>query len=499
MNPTASKVDAFDLVGTTLEEGKLLIQGVAGEGGFSVVYKAWHYGLETPVAVKCLHLPPSLVGEEYDGFLAKLKREGQLLHKLHRICPHIVQMIGTGSFTWRERSVPYIVLDWLDGADLDAWLAERRAAGLPPLSLEETITLLDSAAEALARAHANGVAHRDVKPSNLWVMKSDEGDYLKLLDFGIAKEFDANVPAAHKKTDVNARRPFTPEYAAPEQYNPKLGATGPATDVFALALVAVELLTGTCALGDDRALCALEACRTDLRPTPRAKGSSISDSADAVFLRALAVNPEHRYANVSEFWSALCLAAGLPTRRWSRPPRDANLTPPQPALVVDSPPPVPRPQPLPPATVVPPLAWVPPVTLERSPERSNVWNASSGPVVPPAPPRKPRKKNQASLYAMLAALLLGGALTYRLSRKAPPSQPDRPPPPPSATAAGTGPAATGSAGLVPSANRSGTPSSSGHGAAPSLSHRAVSAARCDPKLNPEQCGSQNNAFQLNPE
>ena len=310
--------DEFGLVGQVLEE-KISVESVLACGGFSVVYAGRHHNFEQAVAIKCLRttgLPRSQVKE----YLARFRREGQLLLKLCLATPNVVRIIDMGHTTRENVVIPYLVLERLEGSPLGDWFDARVRGSLPPLTLEEMVRLLDSGAEALAQAHSMGVAHRDVKPSNLWVV-SEKGrrERVKLIDFGIAKEFDVSVPSRHLQTQVAKPTAYTPTYGAPEQFaRGKGGATGPHTDVFAFALVCVELLSGLPALGEDDNDLTLrqEATRTDRRPTPRAKGVNVTDDVEAVFVRALAVDIQDRYANVAEFWRALSLAARFPIPGW---------------------------------------------------------------------------------------------------------------------------------------------------------------------------------------
>jgi serine/threonine protein kinase len=135
---------------------------------------------------------------------------------------------------------------------------------------------------------------------------ADQGSRCKLLDFGIAR---AARGIARDAAGV-VERAYTPAYAAPEQYEPTLGPTGPWTDVFALALVVVELVCGRQALrGDGVAILAAQACNPERRPTPRALGALVADEVEAVFERALEVDPLKRYADAGIFWKALEHAA----------------------------------------------------------------------------------------------------------------------------------------------------------------------------------------------
>ena len=311
--------DEFDLVGQVLEE-RIEIESVVGSGGFSVVYRARHHAFDEPVAVKCLRTS-GFSGAQLQEYLASFRREGQLLLKLCRATQNVVRILNMGDITRNGVLIPYLVLERLEGRGLDDWMDARSRRSLPPLTLEETVRLLDCGVEALARAHAMGIAHRDIKPSNLWVITDERGrEKIKLIDFGIAKQFDASLPLARLQTQLSKVAAYTPTYGTPEQFaRGKAGVTGPHTDVFATALVCVELLSGLPALGrdDDTDLILYqEATRTDQRPTPRARGAKVTDDVERVFLRALAVNIHDRYANAAEFWRALCHAARFPLPGW---------------------------------------------------------------------------------------------------------------------------------------------------------------------------------------
>ena len=173
--------------------------------------------------------------------------------------------------------VPYMVLEWLEGKSLDDLLVEERAAGVAPRSLEAVVELLGPVAEALSLAHKQGIAHRDVKPANIFVL--NQGG-VKLLDFGIAKVVQDAQKIGFGKTAGHITS-FTPLYGAPEQFNRAYGATGPWTDVFAFALVVSELVTGKESMaGDNLVQLAFTATNPASRPSPRTLGAYVTDEVE---------------------------------------------------------------------------------------------------------------------------------------------------------------------------------------------------------------------------
>jgi hypothetical protein len=207
-----------------------------------------------------------------------------------------------------------MVLEWLDGSPLDAILQQDQRQGLA-WTEDEVVGFLKRILPILDVAHQRGISHRDIKPANIFVMGSAARapeTPCKLLDFGVAKMVSdhAKFNAALAKTGV-AITSFTPRYGAPEQFTRSYGATGPWTDVYSVALVASEMLTGKVALqGEDLVQFGFSSANPAQRPTPRSLGAQVSDQLEAVFEKALAVGPADRFANAGEFLAASLAAAG---------------------------------------------------------------------------------------------------------------------------------------------------------------------------------------------
>jgi formylglycine-generating enzyme required for sulfatase activity/serine/threonine protein kinase len=310
--------DPLKLIGRTIAE-KYAVESVVGEGGFATVYKAMHIIWKRPVALKVFKAFGDFSEENRQKLLEEFIQEGALLADLSARTAAIVQARDIGMLDGEGASgVPFMVLEWLEGATLEAALADEKARGLPLRTAAEAVQLLDPAAEALALAHRKGVAHRDIKPANIFVIGDARGEAtVKLLDFGIAKVVSDAQKMAGTFTKTSGHvTSFTPAYGAPEQFSRTHGATGPWTDVFSLALIVVEMVTGCEGLqGDDFIQLAYSSANPERRPTPRTLGATVSDSVEAVVAKALSVKPVDRWQTAGDFWNALRLAVAMAPMR----------------------------------------------------------------------------------------------------------------------------------------------------------------------------------------
>ena len=316
----SSPHDTLALVGTTIAE-KYAVEAVVGEGGFACVYRAMHLVWKRPVAVKVFKALGEVPADQRGKLLEDFIQEGALLADLSERSAAIVQARDVGMLTTTTGEiVPYMVLEWLEGSSLDRIVEAERAEGLAPRSIGDVVALLDPVAEALGIAHAKGVAHRDIKPANVVVLGDARAEKVgvKLLDFGIAKVVqDAQKRAGAFSKTGGQITSFTPQYGAPEQFDRSYGATGPWTDVYALALIVTELVCDRDALaGDDLMQLAFATGNREKRPTPRSHGVELGDRVEAVLSRALAVTPAERYPSATEFWNVLreAVAASAETK-----------------------------------------------------------------------------------------------------------------------------------------------------------------------------------------
>jgi eukaryotic-like serine/threonine-protein kinase len=319
--------DPFRILGSAVQ-GTFQVEQVVAHGGFAVVYKAKHLRFAAPVALKCLKIPASLTEDERQDFLTRFLKEGEVMFRLSGTIPEVVRPLQVDSFGLPDgRLVPFIAFEWLDGETLKDVIVRRLTEGLPPLGVAAAVDILGSVARALHRAHRvpspEGelcVTHCDLKPDNIFVVNGDAGQFIKIFDFGIAKVRRAASREAGRATAETQGNMFTPAYAAPEQWAPdRFGQTGPWTDVFGLALTVAELAAQRPAI-DGPPAAMLSACLDDQsRPTPRKLGVPTSDPVEAVFRKALAVNPTQRHRSMEAFWSDLEQTLGVtPTLSSSR-------------------------------------------------------------------------------------------------------------------------------------------------------------------------------------
>ncbi|MDP2342825.1 MAG: serine/threonine-protein kinase [Deltaproteobacteria bacterium] len=285
--------DPLGLCGQTLRtqnDDDVAITRFVAAGGFGVVYRGAMTGSRA-VAVKVLR--PLVSPLHADELAQALLREAALLRELCVQAPAIVRcedvgVVDVDAGGMRKR-VPFLVLEWLEGVSLGQLLRSSRQ----PWPLARVLELAAPVAAALVVAHERGVAHRDIKPDNLFVEEGAHGARLRLLDFGVAKvagDSDNGFLSTAGQLGVATAR-----YAAPEQLRRDGGPTGPWTDVWAFALVLVELLSGERATGDADLASLLLRVRPDARPpTPRSCGVDVSDVVEAAFAAALATTPAHR-------------------------------------------------------------------------------------------------------------------------------------------------------------------------------------------------------------
>ncbi len=320
-------VDPFGIVGQVLD-AQFRVDRLVGEGGFSAVYRGHHLGLEEPIAIKCLKLPPSLSPQLVDQFAKRFRDESRILYRLSQGNLNIVRSIAAG--TWQANTgavVPYMILEWMEGRSLANEFTIRRTVGQQGRSLDEVIKLFGSAADGLGHAHAHGVVHRDLNPGNLFLASTPQGVKMKVLDFGVAKILDESTLNIARTQTVGQIRIFAPAYGAPEQFDDSIGPVGAASDVYAFALILLEAMRDRCVNeGKHLGEFAETAIDPKRRPTPRMFGLDVTDEVEQIFARATKLDPRERWQNAGELWQALAIAASAASQQ--KHARAAQETPP---------------------------------------------------------------------------------------------------------------------------------------------------------------------------
>ncbi len=252
-----------------------------GQGGQATAYKAEDLRLARLVVIKALR--PDLGAE--DGARRRFEREARLCSALDH--PNICVIYDVGE----AEGLHYIVMQYVEGPTLKELIAGR------PLEVLSGLSVAIQIAEALAAAHAHGIVHRDVKPTNVIVTRSGQ---VKVLDFGLAKMLDRS-PSGERRRDDSVTELGVPYgslgYGSPE---PVPGArVEHRTDVFSLGAVIYELATGRCPFQGRNRLEVLRAVVHDMPPPITAVSPLAPPPLDAIIARALAKHPGERFPTMA--------------------------------------------------------------------------------------------------------------------------------------------------------------------------------------------------------
>jgi serine/threonine-protein kinase len=289
------------LLGTQLGSFRLVRR--LGRGGMGSVYLGEHTTIGSQVAVKVLHAHLAAYPDLVQRFHAEARAVNLIGHE------NIVGIFDLNSAPPR----PYLIMEYLEGAPLSARVGA-------PVPAEVWVPILAQVCEALHAAHLRGIVHRDLKPDNVFLVKRAQGpDFVKVLDFGIAKLTDRVGPVTESGVIVG-----TPEYMAPEQ------ATGAGvdgrSDIYSVGIIAYQLATGRLPFTVGTTAGLLVAHTSQPPPPPRSVCPEVSRPVERVILRALAKAPADRYENAQALRAALEEALAE-EKRTPRAP-EANVPPP---------------------------------------------------------------------------------------------------------------------------------------------------------------------------
>ena len=276
-----ASVSRRDLVGRSLGQYHLVER--LGQGGMADVYKAYQPSLARYVAVKVIH--SHLAGDE--EFLERFEREAIAVAGLHH--PNIVQVFDFA----REDDLYYMVMEFVDGATLEAELKPRRERQ-ELLPLAETVTLFQALASAIDYAHSRNVIHRDIKPGNIMFTSRRR---VVLTDFGIARLL--TVPSYTTRSAVLG----TPAYMSPEQAQGE--PVDERSDIYSLGVILYELGTGRIPFEGDNPVAMVLKLATASWPPPSNINPSLPRPVEQVILKAMHKNSADRYQTADEMAQAL--------------------------------------------------------------------------------------------------------------------------------------------------------------------------------------------------
>ena len=263
------------------------IAGTLGSGGMGHVYRARRLHLGDEVAIKVMQTTHDSPPELRERFLRESRACAQLRH------PNIVNLLDFGFDAGKQ---PYMVMELLSGPSLKEEI--QLEAPMPPARVA---SILRAVASALQLAHDRGITHRDLKPANIVAHRYESGERVyKVIDFGLAA-----MKATSDETRLTQSAMFlgTLAYAAPEQM--RGDPITPATDIYALAVIAYEMLTGALPFDPANRATLINQMLTEMPVRPAVQRNGLSDAIDAAVMRALAKEPAERWPTVEQFVAAL--------------------------------------------------------------------------------------------------------------------------------------------------------------------------------------------------
>ncbi|XXY55169.1 serine/threonine-protein kinase [Sorangium sp. So ce269] len=257
-----------------------------GRGGMGTVWVADHLSLGAQVAVKFMAPELALC----PGFVERFRREAMAAAQIKS--PHVAQVFDHGV---TEAGVPYILMELLEGEDL-----RRRISRLGPLSLRELASVVRQVSRALGRAHQLGIVHRDIKPDNIFLADAEGETFVKVLDFGVAKQ-----PVSSDQAMTSTGSSFgTPLYMSPEQLLSAKHVDFRA-DLWALGIVGYYAMTGQVPFTGETLGALSVSVNAGVFALPSAVRPGVPHGLDAWVTRALQRDPAARFGSVREMSSAL--------------------------------------------------------------------------------------------------------------------------------------------------------------------------------------------------
>jgi serine/threonine-protein kinase len=291
-------IDRTPLITTDPMIGRMLdnryqIMSKIGEGGMGAIYKAVHSEMGRTCAIKLM----TAISSGNEDAVARFKREAKMASRIDN--PHAVIIYDFGV---AEGGMLFLAMEYIDGKPLSRAMAEQRM-----LPIDRVVHITNQIAEGLAAAHALEIVHRDLKPDNIMITrKGNDADYVKVLDFGIAKTLADDGEGAENLTKTGFVL-GTPVYMSPEQLlGEKLNAR---SDIYSLAIIVYQMLGGQLPFTGDNPQSVMMK-RITSHPVPlRSIAPSVSEAVEQTVMEGLARDPENRTPTVEAFAKALSAAA----------------------------------------------------------------------------------------------------------------------------------------------------------------------------------------------
>ena len=268
-----------------------------GSGGMGTVYEASHARIPRRFAVKLLVQGLDASSEA----VARLRREAEITSRLSH--PHIVEVLD---FNTTEQGIPFVVMELLEGEPLGALLRRERVVR----SVEQLSAIVRQASSALGAAHAQGVVHRDLKPNNLFLCRTDDGRVqLKVMDFGISKIVDSTTDLTRDTAVLGS-----PGYMSPEQARGQSAAVDWRADIFSMGAIIYRMLCGQTPFAADSVPATLYKVVHESPETPP-EWRRVPRPLQRVVLRALGKKPSARQRSMQQLDQELQGALELCGRR----------------------------------------------------------------------------------------------------------------------------------------------------------------------------------------
>ena len=294
MQPSPPQEPPDPLLGSVLA-GRYRILAPLGEGGMGRVYAAEHITIEKRVAIKVLRPEYAHKGDIVSRFQQEAISASRIKH------PNVLDVFDFGR---TDDGCFYLAMEYLEGNDLADEIQRRRF-----LDPQTGVRIALQICRALSAAHAKGVVHRDMKPENVFLQQTQDGEQnIKIVDFGIAQlrtNEEAAAASKHRRLTKTGMIFGTPEYMAPEQAAGK--RADPRADIYAVAIMLYEMFTGAVPFTGETFLGVLAKHLHELPPpmTAVAPDLAISPQLQAVIFQGLAKNPDERYPTMLDFSKAI--------------------------------------------------------------------------------------------------------------------------------------------------------------------------------------------------